>query len=212
MQATANVALTGGHVWRGTSPLQGDPAVRAGFERAGAPGFCGSPCGSSVEFASDAKASSEFDLVVGRGRAIAQDWPVDFDLALDLGSGTAVDLDCSELDGTLTWRGNGRVQVGWSNNVRATDTAGTCAQVGARWPLRERFRLDAAVGHSALDDICGESHQHAQPGGTWIVTESLELRPTRHEADASAKRIFPSLAGSRVEVALQAAFRGRHVD
>lgn len=203
---SGNAALTTDYIWRGTSQTQGDPAVQAGFKAAAANGLYGSVWGSNVEFATGTNASSEFDFVVGWTGNLTDDWALDVNLTHYRYPGTTVDLNWSELNGTVTWKQNYWAQVGWSNDALATDGNGTYAQLGARAPLGERWRLEGAVGRYWLDDAYGDSYAHAQLGAVWAFKAPFELRVTAHATDDSAKRLFPDLAGSRVEAALQASF------
>ena len=203
---SGNAALTTDYIWRGTSQTQGDPAVQAGFKAATEHGLYGSVWGSNVEFATGTNASSEFDFVVGWTGNLTDDWALDVNLTHYRYPGTTVDLNWSELNGTVTWKQNTWAQVGWSNDALATDRNGTYAQLGARAPLGERWRLEGAVGRYWLDDAYGDSYAHAQLGAVWAFKAPFELRVTAHATDASAKRLFPDLAGSRVEAALQASF------
>jgi hypothetical protein len=90
--------------------------------------------------------------------------------------------------------------------VFATDETGLYAQVGARFPLNDRFRFEAALAHYDLDDAYGDSYSHAQLGAVWAFKTPFELRVTAHGTDSGGKDLFPGLAGSRVEAALQASF------
>lgn len=201
-----NATLTTDYVWRGTTQTQGDPAIQAGVKAAAGNGLYGSVWGSSVEFAPDTHASSEFDFVVGWAGPLADDWALDVNLTHYRYPGANVDLDWTELNGTVTWRQNYWAQIGWSNDALATDHHGTYAQLGARLPLNAQWRLEGAVGHYWLDDAYGDSYAHAQLGAAWAFKAPFELRVTAHATDDSAKRLFPDLAGSRVEAALQASF------
>ena len=203
---SGNATLTTDYIWRGTSQTQGDPAIQAGFKAAAGNGLYGSVWGSNVEFAPETHASSEFDFVVGWAGNLADDWALDVNLTHYRYPGTTADLDWSELNGTVTWKQNYWAQVGWSNDALATDRKGTYAQLGTRVPLGEQWRLEGAVGHYWLDDAYGDSYAHAQLGAVWAFKAPFELRVTAHATDASAKRLFPDLAGSRVEAALQASF------
>lgn len=203
---SGNAALTTDYVWRGTSQTQGDPAIQAGFKATTGHGLYGSVWGSNVEFAPETHASSEFDFVIGWAGNLADDWALDVNLTHYRYPGTTADLNWSELNGTVTWKQNYWAQVGWSNDALATDRNGTYTQLGARVPLGEQWRLEGAVGHYWLDDAYGDSYAHAQLGAVWAFKAPFELRVIAHATDDSAKRLFPDLAGSRVEAALQASF------
>jgi len=201
-----SAALTTDYVWRGTTQTQGDPAVQAGFKAAADNGLYGAVWGSNVEFAPETKASSEIDVTVGWGGALSDDWALDVNLTHYRYPSTTVDLNWTEAIGTLTWKQNYWAQLGYSMEALATDEAGIYAQVGAKLPLNEQVRLEAAAGYYWLDDVYDDSYAHAQLGAVWAFKAPFELRVTAHATDSSAKTLFPGLAGSRVEAALQASF------
>ncbi|PPJ41446.1 hypothetical protein C0063_16565 [Pseudoxanthomonas sp. KAs_5_3] len=199
-------ALTTDYVWRGTTQTQGDPAVQAGFKATADNGVYGAVWGSNVEFAPDTHASSEIDVTVGWGGALSDDWALDLNLTHYRYPSTTVELDWTEAIGTLTWKQNYWAQLGYSTEALATDDAGAYAQLGAKFPLNDQLRVEAAAGYYGLDDVYDDSYAHAQLGAVWAFKAPFELRVTAHATDRSAKRLFPGLAGSRVEAALQAAF------
>jgi len=201
-----NAMLTTDYVWRGTTQTQGDHAIQAGFKTASGNGLYGSAWGSGVEFAPGTHASSEFDFVVGWAGNLADDWALDVNLTHYRYPGTTVDLNWTEFNGTATWKRNYWAQFGWSNDALASGRHGTYAQLGARLPLDAQWRLEGAVGHYWLDEAYGDSYAHAQLGAVWAFKAPFELRVTAHATDDSARRLFPDLAGPRVEAALQASF------
>ena len=203
---SGNLSLTSDYVWRGSSQTQGDFAAQAGLKWATASGLYASAWGSNVEFAPEAHASSELDLVLGWSGALADDWSLDANLTHYRYPSSAVDLDWTEINGTVTWKQDYWLLLGWSSDAMASREAGTYAQLGARWPLDERFRIEAALGHYRLDRTYGPSYTHGQIGLVWAIRSPLELRVTAHDTDHAAGRLFPGQAGSRVEAALQASF------
>ncbi|HEY0334311.1 MAG TPA: TorF family putative porin [Stenotrophomonas sp.] len=203
---SGNLALTSDYVWRGTTQTQGDFAAQAGLKWAADNGLYAAAWGSNVEFAPETHASSELDLVLGWSGALASDWALDANLTHYRYPSTTVELDWTELNGTLTWKQNYWLQLGWSDEVMASDAHGTYAQLGGRLPLGERCRVEAALGHYWLDDVYGDSYTHGQVGVVWAIASPLELRLTAHDTDHAAERLFPGLAGSRAEAALQASF------
>ena len=203
---SGSAALTTDYVWRGTTQSQGDPAVQAGLKIAGESGWYGAVWGSGVEFAPETRASSEFDFVVGWSGDLSPDWALDVNVTHYRYPSTTADLNWTELIATLTWKQNYWLQFGHSNDALATDETGTYALVGAKYPFNERLRVEAAAGRYWLDDAYGDSYAHAQLGAVWAFEAPFELRVTAHDTDAAAKRLFPGLAGSRIEAALQASF------
>jgi len=206
-EVTGNAALTTDYVWRGSTQTQGDPAVQAGFKVAGDSGLYASIWGSNVEFAPETHASSEFDFTVGWGRKLSDDWAVDVNVLHYRYPSTTVDLNWTELNGTVTYADNYWLSVGYSPEALGSDETGVYTQLGARFPINDTLRLEGAVAHYFLDDVCDRSYSHAQLSAVWAFKAPFELRMTAHGTDSNAKRIFgDDLAGSRVEAALQASF------
>ncbi len=204
---SGSAALTTDYVWRGTTQSNGDPAVQAGFKLAGDSGIYAQAWGSSVEFAPGTEASSEIDLVVGWSGPMSDALALDLNLTRYLYPGAAVDLDWTEAIATLTWQERYWLQLGHSNDALASGDAGTHLQLGARLPLTDALRLEAAAGHYRLGRDSGyDDYAYAQLGGVWMFAAPFELRLTVHDTDSAAKRGFPGLAGSRIEAALQASF------
>jgi len=210
--ASGTAALTTDYVWRGTSQSNEDPAVQAGFKVAADNGFYAQAWGSSVEFAPDTRASTELDLVAGWSGALSDALALDVNLTRYLYPSTTVDLDWTEAIATLTWRAHYWVQASHSNDALATGTSGTYAQLGARLPVTDAFRFEAAAGHYRLAGNSGyDDYAHLQVGAVWTFASradgrTAELRVTAHETDSAAERGFGALAGSRIEAALQASF------
>ncbi len=203
---TGSAAIANDYVWRGSSQTQGDAAVQAGFRATAESGWYASVWGSNVEFAPDTHASSELDFIAGWSGSLNDDWALDVNLTHYRYPSTTVDLNWTELNGTVTWKQDYWLQVACSNDALATDERGVYAQIGARLPVSDSFRFEAAAGHYWLQDAYNDSYTHGQLSGIWAFKAPFELRVTAHATDSAAKRIFPDLAGSRIEAALQASF------
>lgn len=201
-----NATLTSDYVWRGSSQSDGDPAAQAGVKLSTANGWYASVWGSGVSFRPDNGARSEFDAVAGWGGALGKDWALDVNLTRYLYPSSSIDLDWTELNSTLTWQQRYWLQVGVSDNALAGGHGGTYAQLGARLPLGEQWRLEGAVGHYWLARAQGDDYLHGQLSAIWKVHGPWELRLTAHDTDRAAKRLFPGNAGSRVELAVQTSF------
>lgn len=202
-----NAALTTDYVWRGTSQSNENPAVQAGFKFATGSGLYLQAWGSSVEFTPDSDASTEIDLVAGWAGTLSDTLALDVNLTHYLYPSTTVDLDWTEAIATLTWREGYWLQVGHSNDALASEASGTYAQIGARLPVNDQLRFEAAAGHYWLDTDGGyDDYAHLQVGAVWAFASPFELRVTLHDTDATAERVFGDWAGQRVEAALQASF------
>jgi len=205
-QTSANLALTSDYVWRGSTQSHGDPAVQAGFKATSERGFYASAWGSSVDFGPAVDAGTELDFVAGWAGQLSPDWALDVSATRYHYAGSKPDLDWTEAGATLTWKQNYWLQLGHSGNALASGTTGTYGQIGARIPLGDKVRIEAAVGHYWLDQAYADDYTHGQLGIVWAFHGPCELRLTGHDTDSAAKRLFPDMAGPRLEVALQAAF------
>ncbi len=203
---SGSAAVANDYVWRGSSQTQEDAAVQAGFKVSSDAGWYAAGWGSNVRFAAEVEASSELDVIAGWSGKVTDDWALDVNLTHYRYPSTTVDLDWTELNSTLTWQQNYWLQLAYSPDALATDERGIYAQLGARLPVGERFRFEVAAGHYWLDEAYNDSYSHAQLSGIWAFKAPLELRVTAHATDTAAKRIFPGMAGSRIEAALQASF------
>lgn len=210
-EVSGSATLTTDYVWRGTTQTQGDPAVQASAKVAGESGFYASVWGSNVEFAPETHASSELDFTVGWGHNLNDDWAVDVNLLHYRYPSTTVDLNWTEINGTVTYAGNYWLSLGYSPEALGSDEKGLYALIGAKFPINDAFRFEAAAARYFLDDINGDqrddSYSHTQLSGVWTFKAPHELRVTAHATDSDAKAFFgDAFAGDRVEVALQTIF------
>ena len=181
--------------------------MQAGAKVASDSGLYAQVWASSVEFAPQTQASSEFDLVAGWSGALSDAWALDVNLTHYRYPDTTVDLDWTEANATLTLHDRYWLQIGHSNDALASDASGTYAQLGTRVSPSGTVRLEAAAGHYRLDTANGDTdYTHWQLGAVWAFAAPFELRVTAHDTDADAQRVFGPWAGARVEAALQAAF------
>lgn len=206
---SGNTALTTDYVWRGSTQTSGDAAVQAGFKVAGNSGLYASVWGSNVKFAPGSDANTEFDFTVGWGKALNDDWALDLNVLRYQYPSTAVDLNWTELNATATYKSNYWASVGHSNEALGYDASGTYAQLGAKFPVNDAFRVEAAVAHYFLDDavVARDGYTHGYVSAVWAFKAPFELRVTAHATDSDARAIFgDDYAGSRIEAALQASF------
>lgn len=206
---SGNAALTTDYVWRGSTQTSGDPAAQAGFKVADASGFYASAWGSNVKFSPGSDANTELDFTIGWSKALNDDWALDVNVLRYQYPSTAVDLDWTELNGTLTYKGNYWASLGHSNEALGYDASGTYAQLGARLPVNDALRVEASVAHYFLDDtvVAEGGYTHGSVSAVWAFKAPFELRLTAHATDSDAKAIFGNdYAGSRIEAALQASF------
>ncbi|MBW7900658.1 MAG: hypothetical protein H3C26_04230 [Rhodocyclaceae bacterium] len=205
-QISGSVALTSEYVWRGSSQTREDPAIQAGFKYARESGLYASVWGSNVKFKPDNGAGSEFDFAAGWSGKIAADWALDVYLLRYQYPSADTDLNWNKINAGLTWRDNYWLAVGHSNNAMATDTTGTYALLGARYPINDQWRVEGSMARYVLDDDYADSYAHGSVGVVWMFKAPFEARLTLHGTDSAAKRLFPGMAGSRAEFAIQASF------
>lgn len=205
-QLTGNVSLTSDYVWRGSSQTREKPAVQAGVKYAHDSGFYASVWGSNVKFKPDNNASSEFDIALGWSGKLAEDWALDAYYLRYQYPGAQGSPNWNEINVALTWRDNYWLSVGHSTNAMASKTTGTYALVGARYPVNDKWRIEGTLARYFLDSAYADSYTHGSLGVVWAFQAPFEARLMLHGTDSAAKRMFPGMAGSRVEFALQASF------
>lgn len=211
---SGNATLTSDYVWRGSTQTLGDPAAQLGFKLAGDSGFYASVWGSNVHFAPGTGANLELDLTAGWAKSLADDWALDVNVLHYQYPNSTIDLDWTELNGTLTWKGDYWASVGVSNEALGYDAAGTYLSLGAKWPVNDRLRFETIAAHYFLDEgtVGRNGYTHAMASAVYAFTRpdaraTVEGRLTWHATDSDAKAIFgEDNAGSRVEAALQANF------
>lgn len=205
-QVSGSAALTSDYVWRGSSQTREKPAIQAGFKYAHESGLYASVWGSNVKFKPDNGASSEFDIALGWNSKIADDWTLDAYFLRYQYPGSDVGLNWNEINVAATWRDNYWLAVGHSTNAMASKTTGTYALIGARFPVNDQWRIEGTLARYVLDSAYADSYTHGSVGVVWAFKAPFEARLTLHGTDAAAKRLFPGMAGSRVEFAVQTSF------
>ncbi|WP_369934153.1 TorF family putative porin [Xanthomonas tesorieronis] len=208
---SGTATLTSDYVWRGSTQSDGDPAVQAGLALAADNGAYASLWASSIKFDGTPHASIEVDGVLGWRGQWTPDWAWDANLTRYQYPSAAA-LNWTELGATVTWKQRVWAQLGWSDDALASDSSGTYAQLGARYPFNDRFRVEAAVGHYWLARSYADSYTHGLVSAVFTLPgirqggPGLELRLSAHDTNRAAERLFPDMAGARFEAALQASF------
>ncbi len=204
-ELTGNATLTSDYIWRGSSQTMQKPALQAGIKLAGDSGLYASVWGSNVKFASATDAASEFDLTIGWGRKLGEDWALDVSALRYIYPDTR-GLDWNEVNASATWRDRAWLGVGHSSNAMATHGNGTYVSAGVRIPANDELRFEAGAAHYALSDALGD-YTHGWASAVWAFKAPFEARLTVHGTDGAAKARFGrEVAGTRIEAALQAAF------
>jgi uncharacterized protein (TIGR02001 family) len=199
---SGTATATSDYVLRGISQTQGDPAAQLGARLAFDSGLYGSLWGSQVDFGPALGTDAEIDAALGFNRTFAERWNVDVNLTRYFYAGTrgATNLDYNEVIATLTLDQRWWVMVAWSDDVFATTTRGVYSELGAKFPLTERWRLEAVAGHYDLDDGYDQSYTRAQLSAICRVG-AVDLRASAHWTSDAAEFLFPQLGGNRAEVA-----------
>lgn len=205
-QLSGSAALTSDYVWRGSSQTREDPAIQAAFKYAHESGLYASVWGSNVKFNPDNGASSEFDIALGWSGKIATDWALDTYWLRYQYPGSDADLNWNEINAAVTWRENYWLAVGHSTNAMASNTTGIYTLVGARLPITDQWRVESSIARYLLDDAYADSYTHSSAGVVWTFKPPFETRLTLHGTDSAARRLFPDMAGTRVEFAVQTSF------
>lgn len=199
---SGTATATSDYVLRGVSQTQGDPAVQLGARLAFDSGLYASLWGSQVDFGPALGTDAEVDAAIGFNRTIAERWNVDLNLTRYIYTGTRgeTNLDYNEVIATLTLDQRWWALIAWSEDVFATGSRGIYSELGAKFPLDERWRIEAAVAYYDLADAYADSYARAQLSAICRVG-AVDLRASAHWTNDAADVLFPDLGGSRVEVA-----------
>ena len=205
-QFSGNVTLTTDYVWRGSSQTRQSPAAQAGVKYALPSGLYASVWGSNVKFRPDNGAASEFDLALGWAGKLSDDWALDLYGLRNQYPRADAALTWNEVNLALSWRDHAWLSVGHSSNAMASGGHGTYVLLGARHPFNDQWRAEVTLARYLLDRAHAPSYTHGSVGVVWAFKAPFEARLTVHATDAAARRLFPGMAGTRAELALQAAF------
>lgn len=199
---SGSAALTSDYVFRGISQTQGDAAPQLGGKLAFDSGFYGAAWASTVDYGDAIGSDAEVDLVAGWNRTFAQRWNLDVNLTRFTYPGTRepLNLDYNEVITTLTLDQRWWLMLGWSDNALASGERGIYVEAGAKFPIADALRLEAVAAHYDLDAY-RDGYSRAQLSAIYTIG-SVDLRASGHWTTDSARRMFPGVAGSRVEAAV----------
>lgn len=199
---SGTATVTSDYVLRGISQTQGDPAVQLGGRLSFDSGFYAALWGSQVDFGPILGTDAEIDGVVGFNRTFAERWNVDLNLTRYFYPGTRGDanLDYNEVIATLTLDQRWWALVAWSDDVFASGGRGIYSELGAKFPLDDRWRLEAIAGYYDLARPYDDHYTRAQLSAICRVG-AVDLRASAHWTGGSDEFLFPELGGDRVEVA-----------
>lgn len=200
------LSFTSDYVWRGSSQTREAPATQASIKYSFDSGIYASVWGSNVKYLPTNGASSEFDLALGYRGVITPAWQTDLALVRYQYPDADTDLNWNEFNANLIWQEKYSLSVGYSPDAMASATQGTWVQLGAQIPLIQASRAEGTLAHYFLESRYGKSYSHASSSLVWAFYSPAEARFTLHVSDQAAKELFPEMAGSRVEFALQTSF------
>lgn len=195
-----NVAITSDYVFRGISQAHGEPVLQAGLRFDAPRGFYLAGWGSSLRPDAAGAPDAELDLVMGWSGTLGHGLTLDTNLTRYTYPGAnRASTDYDEWVSTLDWRQRLWLQAGWSNDVFATGQSAVYTEIGGRVPMGHHLALEAAIGRYDLAGALGRNYVHG-----WLALAysrgACALRLALHETDAAARRLFPRLAGPRVEL------------
>jgi uncharacterized protein (TIGR02001 family) len=199
---SGTAAATSDYVLRGISQTQGDPAAQLGARLAFDSGLYASAWGSQVDFGPTLGTDAEIDAAIGFNRTFGERWNLDVNLTRYFYAGTRGDtnLDYNEVIATVTLDQRWWALVAWSDDVFATGSRGVYSELGAKFPLDARWRLEAVAGYYDLADAYDDSYARAQLSAICRVG-SVDLRASAHWTSDAADFLFPELGGNRAEIA-----------
>lgn len=199
---SGTATATSDYVLRGISQSQGDPAAQLGTRLAFDSGLYASAWGSQVDFGPALGTDAEIDAAVGFNHTFVERWNIDVNLTRYFYTGTRGDtnLDYNEVIATLTLDQRWWVLAAWSNDVFATGARGLYSELGAKFPLGARWRLEAIAGYYELAQAYDNNYARAQLSAICRVG-AVDLRASAHWTSDAADVLFPELGGDRVEIA-----------
>lgn len=199
---SGTATVTSDYVLRGISQTQGDPAAQLGARLAFDSGVYAALWGSQVDFGPALGTDAEIDGSIGFNRDLGKRWNIDVNLTRYFYTGTrgSANLDYNEVIATLTLDQRWWALVAWSEDVFASGGRGIYSELGAKFPLDDRWRLEAVAGYYTLDVPYDDHYTRAQLSAICRVG-AVDLRASAHWTGGSSEFLFPELDGNRVEVA-----------
>ncbi|WP_313913533.1 hypothetical protein [Tahibacter sp.] len=101
---------------------------------------------------------------------------------------------------TLTLDQRWWTMLAWSDHVFASGQRGVYVEAGAKFSLSDTLRIETIAGHYDLDDAYAARDHRALLSPIRTIGK-VDLRASGHWTGGDAERIFPGVAGSRVEIA-----------
>ena len=180
-ELTGYVVLSSDYVQRGVSYSDDDPVLQLGGDVLFQSGFFLGAWGSTLDVAGNNGSQRDFEVryYVGYGHELADDWAIAANAVLYTypGSGGSFDYDYEEYSLALNFRDRY-----WLDYAVAPDFYGTgrstwsLAMLG-EWPLPNKFRLSAGIGHHDLSDLSGSTYRYWQFGISRLINRiDLDLR------------------------------------
>ncbi len=207
-EVSANFSMVSDYVFRGISQSQEDPTVQGGFDWAHESGFYLGTWASGVDFVDagpDDGADVEWDLYLGYGGSINDDWSWDVSYVQYLYPGTVsgVDYDYGEALVSFGYKEFLGLTLGYANDVFNSDETGIYYEVSGGTDLgSDGWSWNAAVGHYDLDDL-NSSYTHYSIGIAKAF-EKLSVGLSLHDSDGDTE--FGDIADARAVLTLSTEF------
>ena len=207
-EVSANFSMVSDYVFRGISQSQEDPTLQGGFDWAHESGFYVGTWASGVDFVGsgpDDGADVEWDLYLGYGASITEDWSWDLSYVQYLYPGTVsgVDYDYGEVLVAFGYKELLGLTLGYANDVFNSDETGIYYEVSGGTDIgSDGWSWNAAVGHYDLDDL-DSSYTHYSVGINKAF-EKLSVGLTLHDSDGDDE--FGDIAEARAVLSVSTEF------
>ncbi len=207
-EISANFSMVSDYVFRGISQSQEDPTIQGGFDWSHESGFYVGTWASGVDFVDtgiDDGADVEWDLYLGYGGSINDDWSWDVSYVQYLypGTVTGVDYDYGEALFSLGYQDRVSFTLGYANDVFNANETGLYYEVSGGTDIgSDGWSWQGSVGHYDLDDL-NSSYTHYSLGVSKAF-EKLTLGLSLHDSDGESE--FGDIAKSRAVLTVSTEF------
>lgn len=207
-EVSVNFSMVSDYVFRGISQSQKDPTIQGGFDWAHQSGFYLGTWASGVDFVDagpDDGADVEWDLYLGYGDNINDDWSWDVSYVQYLYPGTVsgVDYDYGETLVSLGYKEFLGLTLGYANDVFNSDETGIYYEISGGTDLgSDDWSWNAAVGHYDLDGL-NSSYTHYSVGVAKAF-EKCSVGLSLHHSDGDDE--FGDLAEARAVLSISTEF------
>ena len=219
-ETVGSLSLTSDYVHRGLSQSSGNPALQAGIGIRSESGYYAHLWATTLdtsELAPDFGDDSaiEANLVVGRVKALADDWLIELTAGQyeSFNASQILDYDYTEFGVALIFKDNYRLHYAFS--PRATDHTRSDAklsgqrhvvEVSTQWPVSRRWSISGGVGYADLSRVSDVRHVFWGAGLNYRFQRYV-LSAAFYGTDSDAReRFIDGRADNRIAVSIIAAF------